>query len=213
MSLKIVGKSIPRVDAQEKVNGTALYVDDLHFPQHKLLHLKVLRAGVPHAKINTIDIIKAESIPGVYTVITGRSKGIDPDLLYGTCIFDQPPLAVDKVRHAGEVIAAVIAEKERIAKAALDEIEVEYEELPFVIDPIKASSLNAPLIHERNMEYKHAPTFVPVPKTNIFFKYHLKKGHYNAVFLEADVIVEDDFEYPLVNHAAIFESIILKSPI
>ncbi|MFX0210667.1 MAG: xanthine dehydrogenase family protein molybdopterin-binding subunit, partial [Candidatus Hodarchaeota archaeon] len=80
---------------------------------------------------------------------------------------------------------------------------VEYEELPFVLDPIKAASNSSPLIHKKNGMYKHLSTFVPVPQTNIFYKYHLKKGDHENVFKEADVTAEDEFEYPLLNHAAL----------
>jgi len=198
---QIVGKSIPRSDAREKVTGSALFIDDLRFP--RTLYLKVLRAGVPHAKIKKIDTSNAESLPGVYKVISGRTEGLNPNLLFGTCIFDQPPLAMEKVRHAGEVVAVVIAETSEIAEKAVEEIQVDFAELPFVLDPIESASPHAVLIHERNGEYKHLPTFVPEPKTNIFFKYHLKKGKFDDLVNNADIVVEDDFEYPLMNHAAL----------
>ena len=196
-----IGKPVHRTDAREKVTGSALYVDDLYFP--RMLYMKVLRAGVPHAEILSIDTEKAEKTPGVYKVVTGRSDSIDPDLVFGTCIFDQPPIAIDKVRHAGEVVAAVVAETEEAAIEATKLIQVEYKELPFVLETEAALLPNAPLIHEKNGEYQHAATFVPVPGSNIFFKYHLKKGEYNDPFKDANIIVEDEFEYPLMNHASI----------
>ncbi len=198
---KAIGRSVLRTDAKEKVTGTALYIDDLRFP--RTLHLKVLRAGVPHARIKSIDTTEAESIEGVYKIISRNTDGVDKTLLYGTCIFDQPVMAIDKVRHPGEVVAAVIAETEKKAHDAIKKIKVELEELPFILDPIDAISSDAPLIHDRNGEYKHLPTFVSIPGTNIFYNYHLKKGNYENVFQEVDVIVEDEFEYPLMNHAAI----------
>ncbi|MFX0013141.1 MAG: xanthine dehydrogenase family protein molybdopterin-binding subunit [Promethearchaeota archaeon] len=201
MNYHVIGKSVPRQDSKAKVTGTALYIDDLRFP--RTLHLKVLRAGVAHAKIKSIEISEAKLSPGVQKVITGRSKIVNQEILYGTCIFDQPPLAIDKVRHAGEVVAAVIAETEKEALTAVQKIRVEYEELPFVLDPIESASSTSPLIHEWNGKYKHLPTFVPVPGSNIFYKYHLKKGNHEDVFQDADVIIEDNFEYPLMNHAAI----------
>ncbi|MFX0122536.1 MAG: xanthine dehydrogenase family protein molybdopterin-binding subunit [Candidatus Hodarchaeota archaeon] len=196
-----IGKSFSRADASAKVTGTALYVDDLRFP--RTLYLKVLRAGVPHARIKSIDTSEAESLEGVYKIITRNTEGIEKDLLYGTCIFDQPIMAFEKVRYPGEVVAAVIAESEKKAQDALKKIKVELEELPFVLDPIEASSSEAPLIHERNGEYKHLQTFVPIPRTNIFYNYQLKKGNHENVFQMADVTVEDEFEYPLLNHATI----------
>ncbi len=201
MSYNVVGRSIIRADAKEKVTGAAIYIDDLRFP--RTLYLKVLRAGVPHAQIKSIDTTEAESIEGVYKIISRNTKRVEKTLLYGTCIFDQPPIAFDKIRHAGEVVAAVIAESEKKALEAVKKIKVELVELPFVLDPIEATSSKAPLIHKRNGEYKHLSTFIPIPKSNIFYKYHLKKGDHENVFQEAAVIVEDEFEYPLMNHAAI----------
>ncbi len=122
-SYQVIGKSIPRADAKEKVTGSALYVDDLRFP--RTLYLKVLRAGVPHAKIISMNTEEAESMEGVYKVISRDTEGINTDILFGTCIFDQPPMAFEKVRHAGEVVAAVIAKDERIASEAVKKIRIE----------------------------------------------------------------------------------------
>lgn len=201
MEYKYVGKPIPRVDALEKVTGTAQYIDDLRFP--RTLYVKVLRAGVPHALIKNIDYSIAERSNGVIKVITGKSKIFENYKLIGTCIFDQPPIASEKVRHAGEVIAAVIAHTEKQAKEAVNKITVDYEELPAIFDPLDAIVPNAPLIHKDNGNYTHLPTFQPIPSTNIFYKYNLKKGNFTNVFEDADIYVEDDFEYPLMNHAAI----------
>ncbi len=198
---KVVGTSVPRADALEKVTGSALFIDDLRFP--RTLIMKVMRAGVPAANIKSLSISKAQSMPGIHKVFTGKSLNLDKNHLFGTCIFDQPPLAIDKVRHAGEVIAVVIAETEKQALAAIKKIEVDLEELPFVLDPIIAARKESPLIHEKNGHYRHVPTFVPIPETNIFYKYQLKKGEYENVFKDAEVTVEDKFEYPLMNHAAI----------
>lgn len=197
----IVGKSIKRKDASEKVTGTAQYLDDLRFP--RTLYVKVLRAGVPHALIEKIDSSEAEKMNGVYKVIHRDTEGLNKDIIIGTCIFDQPPMAFEKVRHAGEIVAAVIATSIKVAKEAIKAIKVSYKELQFVLDPIESSKVKSPLIHEKNGEYFHVPTFAPEPNTNIFFKYHLKKGNYQDPFNDADVIVEDDFTYPLMNHAAI----------
>jgi carbon-monoxide dehydrogenase large subunit len=142
-------------------------------------------------------------MPGIHKVFTGKSLKLDKNHLFGTCIFDQPPLAIDKVRHAGEIVAVVIAESEKQALAAIKNITIDFEDLPFVLDPLEAVKKEAPLIHEENGNYRHVPTFVPVPQSNIFYKYQLKKGKYEDVFQNAEVTVEDDFEYPLMNHAAI----------
>ncbi|MEW6228512.1 MAG: xanthine dehydrogenase family protein molybdopterin-binding subunit [Bacillota bacterium] len=198
MKLRYVGESIPRVDAWEKVTGAAVYVADVSLP--RMLHAKVLRAGVPHARILSIDTSLAERSPGVRKVVTGRGCGI----LFGTCLWDQPPLAVDKVRHAGEAVAVVLAETPLQAEQALKKIKVEYDPLPFVLDPIEAASEGAPIIHERNGEYRRVDYVVhPVKGTNIFQHYKLRKGDVEKGFAEADVMVEEEFEFPLSNHSAL----------
>jgi CO/xanthine dehydrogenase Mo-binding subunit len=83
---KVVGTSIPRADTREKVTGSALYIDDLRFP--RTLIMKVMRAGVPHSIITSIDISKTIDMPGIHQVFTGKSLKLDKNHLYGTCIFD-----------------------------------------------------------------------------------------------------------------------------
>lgn len=102
MSSQIVGKSFPRADTKEKVTGTDLYIDDSCLP--RMLLLKVLRAGVPHAKVSSINATSAESMKGVYKFISRETERIDKTLLFGTRIFNESPMAFDKVRHAGEVV-------------------------------------------------------------------------------------------------------------
>ncbi|HUV09012.1 MAG TPA: xanthine dehydrogenase family protein molybdopterin-binding subunit, partial [Spirochaetia bacterium] len=198
MALKYVGKPVERVDAPAKVTGAAAYVADIKLP--RMLHAKVLRAGVPHARIRSIDSSKAESMPGVVRVVTGKTCTI----LFGTCLWDQPPIAVDKVRHAGEAVAVVMAESPLQAESALKKIEVAYDPLPFVLDPIEAASNEAPIIHERNGEYRRLEYVVHSLKgTNIFHHYRLRKADTVEAFSEADVVVEERFEFPLSNHSAI----------
>ncbi len=198
MDLKYVGKSEKRVDALQKVTGSAVYIDDIKVP--RMLHARALRAGVAHAKILSIDASEAESMPGVIKVITGKECTI----LFGTCLWDQPPLAVDKVRHAGEAVAVVVAKTRLQADAALKKVRVEYESLPFVLDPVEAASDKAPIIHDRNGEYRRVEYVVhPVKGTNIFHHYKLRNGDAEKGFKEADVVIEESFEYPLSSHCAI----------
>ena len=198
MTLRYVGKSERRVDAVDKVTGAAQYVADITLP--RMLHMKVLRAGVPHARIASIDTSDAEASPGVHKVVTGLGCGI----LFGTCLWDQPPLAVGKVRHAGEAVAAVLAEAVLQAEAAVRKIKVEYEELPFVLDPLEAVGDGAPVVHERNGDYARVDYVVhPVNGTNIFHHYKLRKGDTDKGFAESEVVVEGEFEFPLMSHAAL----------
>ena len=103
----VVGKPLPRIDGKVKVTGTATYADDLILPG--MLHGKLLRSPYAHAKILHIDTGKAEKLPGVRAVITGKDF---PGIVVGFMkrYADRPPIAIDKVRHYGEAVAAVAAE-------------------------------------------------------------------------------------------------------
>ena len=198
MTLNHVGRSVRRSDALAKVTGAATYVADIKVP--RMLHAGVLRAGVPHARIRSIDTSGAAGMPGVVRVVTGR----DCTLLYGLGLRDQPPLAVDKVRHAGEGVAVVVADTTARAAAALEKIRVDYDPLPFVLDPIEAASPGAPILHERNGAYRHESTTVhPEAGTNIFQHYRLRNGDVTRGFAEADVVMEERFEFPLSSHCAL----------
>jgi carbon-monoxide dehydrogenase large subunit len=196
--LNVVGKNKRRVDAVAKVTGEPIFVADITLPN--MLHAKVLRAGIPHARILSIDVTEAEKMPGVKKVATGREK----PLYFGACIIDQPVVAYDKVRHAGDPVAVVIADTVLHASEALKKIKVEYEALPYVLDPIEAMKDDAPLIHDKVQDYWYIPSCIfPVPDTNIFHHYKLRKGDREKGFKDADVTVESDFESPLINHAAL----------
>ena len=141
-----VGVSMPRVDAADKVTGRAIYTDDIALPN--MVYGKILGSPIAHGRVKRIDTSKAEALPGVLAVITGRDV---PDTQYGVspARYDEYVLARDKVRHVGDEVAAVAAVDERTAEAALELIEVEYEELPCVLDPYLAAEEGAPQIHDR----------------------------------------------------------------
>jgi len=129
---KIIGESIPRLDALEKVTGRAIYTDDLKLPG--MLHGVLLRSPVPHARIKRIDVSRARALPGVKDVVCGADT---PQIKYGNWRLvpdsqDELPLAVDKVRFIGDEVAAVCAIDRETAERACQLIEVEYEELPAV---------------------------------------------------------------------------------
>lgn len=192
-----VGSSVLRKDAVEKVNGTAIFIADVRLPG--MLYAKILRPEYAHANILSIDTSEAELMQGVVKVVTGKECR---DLYFGCCIRDMVPLAYDKVRHAGDAVAAVIAESERIADEALKTIKVEYEPLPHVTDARSAVAPDAPIIHEQNGEYFHVPGFYPKKGTNIYHHYKLRVGDMEKAFAECDVTHEADFDYPLNAHAA-----------
>jgi carbon-monoxide dehydrogenase large subunit len=192
---RAMGESLSRVDAVEKVTGSARYVADIRLPH--MLHLKVLRSTQGHARIAELRTAQAEQAPGVAAVVTGRECPI----LLGSCIFDQPPMAVDRVRHVGEPVAAVVARSEEAAQAAVDLIEVTYDPLPVLLDPQEAMESAAPLLHPDLENYRHAPHFRPRPGTNIFHHYRLRKGAVEEGFRRADQVVEHRFQFPHISHA------------
>ena len=137
-----IGDSVPRIDAREKVIGSALFADDIQFGPG-LLHARIKRSSVPHAYIKRIDISKASSFPGVKAVVTGESF---PGYM-GLYLQDRHIFCRDRVRYVGDPVAGVAAISEAIAEQALDLIEVEYEPLPGVFDPEYGASPEAPLLH------------------------------------------------------------------
>src|ERR1700739_1308402 len=118
--------ALPRVDAPAKVTGTARYTADVRLPG--MLHAKVLRSPHAHARLVSVDASRARALPGVHAVLTrDELDGVAPG--YGYFIKDPPVAAVAKVRYTGDVVAAVAAENEATALAALEQITVEYEAL------------------------------------------------------------------------------------
>jgi len=189
-----VGKGVPRIDAFEKVTGTALYTADLRLPG--MLYTKLLKSPHAHARIISIDTSEAEKLPGVRAILAGK------EVLYkfGIYMQDKEILAQEKVHHVGEPVVAVAADTEEIAEQAVELIKVEYDELPAVFDQRDAMKEGAPLVHERLHEYKHAPFIFPKPHTNIANHFKLRKGDVERGFKEADVIVENEFYQPQVQN-------------
>jgi 4-hydroxybenzoyl-CoA reductase subunit alpha len=141
-----VGISIPRIDAADKVTGRAVYTADVQLAN--MAHGKILGSPIAHGRIRRIDISRAVALPGVLAVITGDDV---PDTMHGVspARYDEYVLAKDKVRHVGDPVAAVAAIDEKTAEHALTLIEVEYDELPAVLDWQAAIAPGAPLVHER----------------------------------------------------------------
>ncbi|NLC95919.1 MAG: xanthine dehydrogenase molybdenum-binding subunit XdhA, partial [Bacilli bacterium] len=144
MSYRVIGKEVRRVDAVNKVTGKANFTDD--FFERDMLVGKVLRSPYAHAKIKKINVDKAKALEGVVAVLTYKDL---PNIKYATAghpysldpkhrdVADRTILT-DKARHVGDSIAIVIAKNELIAEKAIKLIEVDYEVLPFVLDPEKA---------------------------------------------------------------------------
>ena len=183
--LNVVGARVPMLDAALKAKGTALFTDDLVLPG--MLYGKILRSPLPHARILNIDVSRAEKLPGVKGVITGRDI---PDRQYGIVPMakDEYALARDKVRYIGDDVAAVCAIDPEIAEEALELIDVDYEELPAVFDPLDAIKEGAPIIHAG-------------VENNTSFAIHKEFGDVTNAFAESDEVFEDRFYSQPVNHA------------
>lgn len=129
-----IGKNMKRVEDPRLLTGCGKYIDDVVLPN--MAHAALLRSPHAHARIKSIDISKAQALPGVIAVVTGAefAKTTGPTVSFSSPPVVQHAIATDRVRHVGEAVAAVVAEDRYIAEDALDLIEVEYEELPVVSD-------------------------------------------------------------------------------
>jgi hypothetical protein len=127
--MQVIGTNVRRVDGVEKVSGQGLYADDLRLPG--TCYAKVLRSALPHARIRRIEAGKAAVLPGIVALLTRDNLNVAANS-FGVYVKDQQILATDKVRYAGDMVAAVAAIDESVAEEALELIDVEYEELPAV---------------------------------------------------------------------------------
>jgi carbon-monoxide dehydrogenase large subunit len=193
--LAYVGQRVVRVDAAEKVTGRAVYGVDLKLPG--MLHAKILRSTVPHARIVRIDTTRAERLRGVRAVVTGNDA---PYTHNASIIKDWPFFAQEKVRHVGEAVAAVAAVDDETADEALELIEVEYDELPAVFDAEEAMAPGAPLVHEGVADYPRAAAFNPVAGTNVCNHFKLRRGDVDRAFAEAAVVVEERYTTAMMQH-------------
>jgi 4-hydroxybenzoyl-CoA reductase subunit alpha len=174
---QVVGKPVERTDGRIKATGKARYAGDLVAPG--MLHGKILRSPLAHAKILNIDTGGARRLPGVMAVITGKDF---PGIPFGTRpdTRDQIPMPITKVHHFGEGVAAVAAIDEDTAEEALDLITVDYEELPVVLTAEDALKPDAPLVNEFS-------------KSNIAYASDFRFGDPESGFKEADYIKEEKF--------------------
>ena len=174
----VIGKRIPRIDGLAKVTGEAKYAADYEMPG--LLWCKIARSPHAHAKILNIDTSRAQRLPGVKGVLTGKDfKGWKWGWMPKTR--EEEPLAAERVRYLGEAVAAVAAIDEDTAEEAAQLIQVEYEELPGVFDPEEAMKEGAPQL------YDHV-------ENNISWDFHMDFGDVEKGFQEADLVYEDRFE-------------------
>ncbi|MTI95967.1 MAG: nicotinate dehydrogenase large molybdopterin subunit [Firmicutes bacterium] len=183
MSYHIIGKRIPRHDAEQQVTGKIIYGEDLYRPG--MLHAKALYSEHSHAEILSIDTTQAEKLAGVRGIITHKDVPVNR---YGLSHKDQPVLADDKVRVKGDALAVVAADTLEIAKKALKLIKVEYKPLKPVLDPVAAMAEDAPLVHG---------------DSNIAAHIKIRSGDVEAGFAQSDLIIEENFYTPKNEHCHI----------
>ncbi|MDQ1146406.1 CO/xanthine dehydrogenase Mo-binding subunit [Bacillus sp. SORGH_AS 510] len=193
--MEILGKSVIRKDALDKVTGRAKYTHDYH--SLPMLSAKMVISPYGHARIVNIDTTDAWAVPGVRAILAGQQFP-----LTGEAIRDRPPIAVDKVRYHGEPVALVVADTPAQAKKAADLIKVQYELLPVVNSPTQAFQKDAPLVHERLGEYKKEKYVYPVPNTNIATHIKIRKGNMERGWNESEAVVEATFSFAPSDHAA-----------
>ena len=196
-----IGRSIPRLEARQKVTGRTEYVHHLRLPG--MLHGKIFRSTIPHGRIKRIDVSAARALDGVHSVVTiDDIRGVIPNPYYGPAFHDQPILADHKVRFAGEPVAVVLAADRRIAEEAVGLITAEYEELPAVYDEVEAMT-SPVIVHD---ELKPAATFPDLAHlkgrrgTNVALDYQLRRGDPDAAFAAAAHVFEHTFRTQQVMH-------------
>jgi CO/xanthine dehydrogenase Mo-binding subunit len=187
VTYQVIGQPARRVDGAEKATGQARYAADVSLPG--VLWGKSLHSPYAHARIVRIDTSAAQQVPGVHAVITGADVRGG---LWGRAVKDVPVLAYDRVRFFGERVAAVAADDEDIAQRALDLIEVEYDELPAVFEPLAALKDDAPILHPDFNAYSGFPQKMAQP-SNVYHRTSFEKGDLERGFAEADLIIEHTY--------------------
>lgn len=197
--LRYVGKNVIRSDAKAKVTGAAIYTPDLIRPD--MLVAKALWPKYPHAKLKKVDVSKARALTGVAAVMTasdlpGRNG-------YGPMVNDKPVIAEKKVCYEGDPVAILAAIDEETALKALELIEVEYEVLPAYDDPREAIKEDAVVIH---------PDTPFAERGNLLTTVAVNTGDVDQAFAEADIIIENDYETPMLDHAYFEQDIAIAEP-
>jgi len=198
MKNSAIGRALPRVEGASKVGGLSAYAADISRPD--MLWGGFLHSLFAHARILNIDVSRAQRLPGVRAVVTGKDIGAR---LYGVGIEDKPAVAVDRVRYIGEKVAGVAAVDKDTVEEALGLIDVEYEELPAVFDPLEAIGPDAPLLHPDYAAYR-GPNKCDDPRLkNVQGIQRAGKGNIEEGFAQADQIFENSFQTHMVHQAFI----------
>jgi CO/xanthine dehydrogenase Mo-binding subunit len=208
-----VGRSVPRLESQQKVTGRAEYVHNLRLPG--MLYGKVFRSTIAHGRIRGLDASAARAVGGVYRVVTADDiRTLLPEPYYGPAFHDQPILAIDKVRHVGEPVAVVLAADPHVAEEAAHLIVADYEPLPAVFDEVEAMTSKA-IVHEA---LKPAGTFPDLKhlkgrtNTNVALDFHLRRGDADRALAAADHVFEHTFRTQQVMHTPLEPFVSVAEP-
>jgi CO/xanthine dehydrogenase Mo-binding subunit len=194
---------VTALDGPGKVTGAACFTFDVTLPG--MLHAKVLRSPHPHARIVAIDTGRAEALPGVVAIVTGKDAVELPDPYYGVGIRDQPVIAIDKVRYVGDMVAAVAAVDEETAYRAQKLIEVRYDLLPPAMTIGEALAEGAPQLFETPVsgapiKVGEGVASVKEPRANVLCEFGYRNGDADAVLAASDHVFEDRFCFSRINH-------------
>ena len=189
---KVVGQSLTRVDALEKVAGRATYASDVYLPD--MLMCKLLTSTHSHARITSIDTTKAASLPGVRAVITGKDF---PDVFFGSgALKDRRIMARDEVFYIGEPVAAVAADDEMTASEALELIQVEYQDLELVVDPLQAMKVGAETVHPDMPDFEGYGFAIGGNNCTLL---DADRGEVDQAFQDADRVFEETYHSQAIN--------------
>jgi len=200
--MKYIGTSVQREGIEDRVTGNLKFTADMKF--ENMLHVKLVRIDCAHAKIISIDTADAYQVEGVRYIFT-EADIPDPMPRYGPFVQDQPVIACKTVNFYGEPVAAVIAESEDAAAYAASLVQVNYEELPGVYTIGQALAPNAPLVQEPDIREENE-----YQNSNIYYEW--KFGWGNPDTAEADVFIEDTFNFPMTMHFAIEPHVFIGAP-
>src|SRR5579883_1676098 len=189
---RTAGRRLPRIDGIGKVTGKHVYAADFALPG--MLFGKVLRSPVPHAMIRRLDVSRARALPGVKAVITAADI---PPVRFCQVVKDTTVLATDRVLFVGHPIAAVAATTLELAEAALAAIDIEFEALPAIFDPVAALAEDAKLLHPNWQSYKALP--IIARDRNVAGRARMRAGDVDAAFAQAYRVYENQFTTPLVH--------------
>lgn len=195
-----VGTAARRVDTPAKATGRARFISDTVVPG--MVHAKLWRSPMPHARIGVIDLTRARQAPGVIAVLTAADLPVK-DLYYGPAFKDQPLLADGVVRYAGEPVVAVVADTVAHAEAACGLVSVDLTELPVADNLDAALAAGAPILHARPRlaaHFRDLTSLRPIPGTNVCHHWSYGRGDVERGFAEADLVVEQTYTFPMVHH-------------